>query len=197
MPKLLQTCPLRRATDGDIRNQWFPATDLASIKGIMHLQNKIVPSASRLVFGWPRLFRFPRNQNRNRRHNKTSDFGIDSIIVEKSIFAGSGIGIGIIKFWKMFKIRFRNPFQSRNHNPSSKHSDSSSTLWRALRLCCGRSLASTTSRWSPCSPETSARPRISSTATTSKYTFDALFRDGEVTFEKELSSSSSYFQMRN
>ena len=32
MPKLLQTCPLRRATDGDIRNQWFPATDLASLK---------------------------------------------------------------------------------------------------------------------------------------------------------------------
>ena len=30
MPKLLQTCPLRRATDGDNRNQWFPATDLAS-----------------------------------------------------------------------------------------------------------------------------------------------------------------------
>ena len=31
MPKLLQTCPLRRATDGDNRNQWFPATDLASL----------------------------------------------------------------------------------------------------------------------------------------------------------------------
>ena len=31
MPKLLQTCPLRRATDGDIHNQWFPATDLASL----------------------------------------------------------------------------------------------------------------------------------------------------------------------
>ena len=31
MPKLLQTCPLRRATDGDIRNQCFPATDLASL----------------------------------------------------------------------------------------------------------------------------------------------------------------------
>ena len=31
MPKLLQTCPLRRATDGDNHNQWFPATDSASI----------------------------------------------------------------------------------------------------------------------------------------------------------------------
>ena len=30
VPKLLQTCPLRRATDGDNRNQWFTATDLAS-----------------------------------------------------------------------------------------------------------------------------------------------------------------------
>ena len=33
MPKLLQTWPLRRATDGDIRNQWFTATDLASLFG--------------------------------------------------------------------------------------------------------------------------------------------------------------------
>ena len=31
MPKLLQTCPFRRATDGNIRNQWFPATDLTSL----------------------------------------------------------------------------------------------------------------------------------------------------------------------
>ena len=31
MPKLLQTYPLRRATDGDSHNQWFPATDLASL----------------------------------------------------------------------------------------------------------------------------------------------------------------------
>ena len=30
MPKLLQTYPLRRATDGNNRNQWFPVTDLAS-----------------------------------------------------------------------------------------------------------------------------------------------------------------------
>ena len=30
MPKLFQTCPLRRATDGDNCNQGFPATDLAS-----------------------------------------------------------------------------------------------------------------------------------------------------------------------
>ena len=34
MPKLLQTCPLRRATDGDNRIQWFPATDLASLEAI-------------------------------------------------------------------------------------------------------------------------------------------------------------------
>ena len=42
MPKLLQTCPLRRATDGDNR-QWFPATDLASLaewqcNGWLHCQ---------------------------------------------------------------------------------------------------------------------------------------------------------------
>ena len=32
MPKLLQTCPLRRATDGENHNQWFPATDLAQFE---------------------------------------------------------------------------------------------------------------------------------------------------------------------
>ena len=38
--------------------------------------------------------------------------GIDSITVQKSIFAGIWIGIGILK------IRFQNRFQSRNHNIS-------------------------------------------------------------------------------
>ena len=41
MPKLLQTCPLRRATGDDNRNQWFPATDLASLFGISGIPNRL------------------------------------------------------------------------------------------------------------------------------------------------------------
>ena len=39
MPKLLQTCPLRRATDGDNRNQWFPSTDLAEVRSCLFCIN--------------------------------------------------------------------------------------------------------------------------------------------------------------
>ena len=39
-PKLIQTCPLRRATDGDNGNQWFLATDLASFRAWHYITNK-------------------------------------------------------------------------------------------------------------------------------------------------------------
>ena len=44
MPKLLQTCPLKRATDGDIRNQCFPATDLTSFTHSRNPRAKIPSS---------------------------------------------------------------------------------------------------------------------------------------------------------
>ena len=78
-------------------------------------------------------------------HNKYPIFDsiavtrIDSSAVKIWIIAGIGIGIGIINFWKMMKIRFRNRFLSRNHytsiyNPKSNHSYLHSLHLRALAL---------------------------------------------------------------
>ena len=48
MPKLLQTCPLIRATDGDNRNQWIPATDLASLHILCTCTNKTLDKCHRM-----------------------------------------------------------------------------------------------------------------------------------------------------
>ena len=46
---------------------------------------------------------------------------MDSSTVQKLIFAGIWIWIGIISFWKMMKIWLRIQFQFRNHNTSILH----------------------------------------------------------------------------
>ena len=53
---------------------------------------------------------------------------------QKSIFAVIGIGIGIISFWKMLKIWFRNRFQSPNHYNSNLNAVEVKSLKFAISL---------------------------------------------------------------